>query len=80
MISPLPARDILLFTLIVDEGYPENASQLWNIFYHFFLDDGSNKLLVSQSTKLARLSVDMESWNSSEYSAFLRISSRSTLY
>ena len=80
MISPLPARDILLFTLIVDEGYPENASQLWNIFYHFFLDDGSNKLLVSQSTKLARLSVDMESWNASEYSAFLRISSRSTLY
>ncbi|KAJ3557710.1 hypothetical protein NM688_g1321 [Phlebia brevispora] len=73
------ARNILLFTLVIGEEYITNNAQIWNIFYHFFLDDKSNALLISQSRKLAALSADMETWSACEYSSFLRVSSRLTL-
>lgn len=70
---------MILFTLVVDNHFPENVSQVWNIFYHFFLDKASLELLTSQCRKLLELSQDMEAWYSGPYSRFLRISSSFTL-
>lgn len=63
----------------MDDGFPENMTPVWNIFYHFFLDKSSLDLLISQCRKLLELSQDMEAWYSGPYSRFLRISSSFTL-
>ncbi|CAL1701832.1 unnamed protein product [Somion occarium] len=73
------ARNMILFTLIMDDCYPKNDVQVWNIFYHFFLDKDSLSLLISQCRKLLELSQDMEAWNAGPYSRVLRICSSFTL-
>ncbi|EKM57497.1 uncharacterized protein PHACADRAFT_206398 [Phanerochaete carnosa HHB-10118-sp] len=73
------ARNIILLTLVFDNKHSQDVTRLWNIFYHFLLDDSSRDVLLSQSQKLADLSVDLKSWATSEYSTFLQIGSRFTL-
>jgi hypothetical protein len=75
--SELPlARNALLFTLIVDDHCVDH---IWNIFYHFKLDDISLSLLTEQCKKLVSISNNLDSWLASPYSAFLRICSSNTL-
>lgn len=76
---PRIARNVLLYTLITDDEYSKHALHLWSIFYHFFIDEAAYDLLVSQCSKLVELSTELETWNTSQYSSFLRISSRFTL-
>ncbi|KAG0693811.1 hypothetical protein DFH29DRAFT_1006913 [Suillus ampliporus] len=73
------ARNVILFTLLADEGATQKLPQIWNIFFHFFLDEASLDLLTSQCTKLVRLSSDLDSWNNGPYGHFLRICTRDTL-
>lgn len=69
----------MLYTLVADDSYSTHVSELWNIFYHYLLDDKSYTLLVAQCRKLAKLSADWETWNTSEYSSLLKVCSRLTL-
>ncbi|THH01477.1 hypothetical protein EW026_g1237 [Hermanssonia centrifuga] len=73
------ARNVLLLSLVVGEDFAEYSAQLWNIFYHFLLDDNSYALLISQCHKLVKISTSIEAWNASEYSSFLRMRSQFTL-
>jgi hypothetical protein len=41
------ARNILALTLILDDTKGARVRQLWNIYYHVFLDTESAKLLQS---------------------------------
>ena len=50
----------------------ESSLVIWSIFYHFFLDDASLGLLLSQCRKLVQISNDMQTWNASKYGGFLR--------
>ena len=50
------ARNILLFTLIIDY---EDSSNIWNIYYHLFLDNESLELLHIQIQKLYPLSASI---------------------
>ncbi|PSR83543.1 hypothetical protein PHLCEN_2v5697 [Hermanssonia centrifuga] len=78
--ADLPAtRNVLLLSLIADEDDSNHSVQLWNIFYHFLLDDNSHALLISQCHKLVKISTSIEAWNASEYSSFLRMRSQFTL-
>ncbi|KAL6305441.1 hypothetical protein BKA93DRAFT_213686 [Sparassis latifolia] len=52
---------------------------VWNIFYHFKIDDDSLALLMSQCEKLVDMSTDLEAWLTSSYSRFLRVCDRHTL-
>jgi hypothetical protein len=70
------ARNALLFTLIVD-GHP--LERIWDIFYHFKLDDKSSLVLTQHCKKLVAVSSDLGSWTTSSYSLFLRVCSRRTL-
>ncbi|KAJ3556964.1 hypothetical protein NM688_g1735 [Phlebia brevispora] len=74
------ARNIVLFTLIVDDQYAETFPLIWNIFFHIFLDEASETLLLTQCRKLVAFSADMETWNRSEYASSLRFSSGFTLH
>ncbi|KAJ9660986.1 hypothetical protein H2201_006714 [Coniosporium apollinis] len=72
------ARNILLFTLIVDDVDGSNTTSIWDIYYHFYLETKSLKLLQLQSKKLCALSTSLHSWHSSEYGRLLRFCDQST--
>jgi hypothetical protein len=50
----------------------ESSLVIWSMFYHFFLDDASLGLLLTQCRKLVQISNDMQTWNKSKYGGFLR--------
>ncbi|KII85956.1 hypothetical protein PLICRDRAFT_56433 [Plicaturopsis crispa FD-325 SS-3] len=73
------ARNALLFTLVADADYSAQKPEIWDIFYHFYLDDKARALLIVQCRKLVNLSKDVETWNAGPYAPFLRLCSRYTL-
>ncbi|KAG0708170.1 hypothetical protein DFH29DRAFT_893366 [Suillus ampliporus] len=73
------ARNVILFTLLADEGATQKFPQFWNILFHFYLDKASLDLLASQCRKLVELSSDLDSWNNGPYGHFLRICTADTL-
>ncbi|KAG1740870.1 uncharacterized protein EDB91DRAFT_1328959 [Suillus paluster] len=73
------ARNVILFTLLADEDVAKKLPQIWNIFFHFFLDKDSLDLLISQCKKLVELSSSLDSWNNGPYGHFLRICTGDTL-
>ncbi|KAG1781868.1 hypothetical protein EV702DRAFT_961800 [Suillus placidus] len=77
--SAVIARNVILFTLLADEGAAQRVPQIWNIFFHFFLDKASHDLLISQCKKLVALSSDLDSWHNGPYGHFLRMCTGDTL-
>lgn len=73
------ARNILLFTLIVDYADGSKDDLIWNIYYHVFLETESLRLLQIQAEKLNSLSASIESWHNSNYGKILRMCDRGTL-
>ncbi|KAF5388289.1 hypothetical protein D9615_000827 [Tricholomella constricta] len=73
------ARNVLLLTLILDDGSPARIEHIWNIFFHFYLDKQSLELLRGQCRKLVDLSCTIQSWTNSKYSSILRVCSQHTL-
>jgi len=67
------ARNILLFTLLVDDVEGLRSETTWNVYYHPYLDDESYRLLEKQSKKLHALSASIQSWHNRKYGGFLRI-------
>jgi hypothetical protein len=73
------ARNTILFTLLADEGAVQKVPQIWDIFFHFYLDKASHDLLITQCRKLVELSSDLDSWNNGPYGPFLRMCTSDTL-
>ena len=72
----IAARNVLLFTLVPD-GVP--LANIWNIFYHMYLDPESHSILVAQCKALLEASTNMKTWRASPYGAYLRFSTEYTL-
>ena len=65
--------------MISDDRSPVNAmDKVWNVFFHFFLDEDSTALLEAQCRKLLHESTSLDAWNQSEYSSFLRFCNEHT--
>ncbi|KAF8628196.1 hypothetical protein AX15_004046 [Amanita polypyramis BW_CC] len=78
------ARNVLLYTLLSDfpSDYTtseEYIQQLWNFYYHFFIDKKTLDMVLNQCQTLVELSTDIISWNNSRYGTFLRFCSVDTL-
>ncbi|KAH0829190.1 hypothetical protein J3R83DRAFT_2738 [Lanmaoa asiatica] len=73
------ARNAILFTLLADEGAQDRIDLIWNIFYHFVLDQESLSLLIEQCRKLLALAKDLELWNTGPYARFLTVCDKRTL-
>ena len=73
------ARNIVLFTLLVDQADGSRDAHIWNIYYHMFLDHESLELLHIQAKKLHSLSGSIQSWHSSKYGRLLRMCDQGTL-
>ncbi|KAJ7864797.1 hypothetical protein B0H14DRAFT_430125 [Mycena olivaceomarginata] len=70
------ARNILLLSMVIDKKDPAN---IFDIFFHLYLETGSLSLLTSQCRVLLDASMTLKSWKESSYGSTLRMSSRHTL-
>ncbi|TFK16970.1 hypothetical protein FA15DRAFT_683641 [Coprinopsis marcescibilis] len=70
------ARNILLFTMIVDD---QPFDTIWNSFFHFRLDKSSRSALLAQCNKLLDLSDSLPSWSASVYAPYIRLCTAYTL-
>ncbi|KAL9608975.1 MAG: hypothetical protein Q9167_006226 [Letrouitia subvulpina] len=78
------ARNIILFTLIVDQNpntkaHIDHVQSLWNIFYHIFIPEKSFKILQEQAVKLLDASKSLEQWALSSYGKFTLFLNKDTL-
>ncbi|XXH06117.1 hypothetical protein Hte_012562 [Hypoxylon texense] len=65
--SHVDARNVLLLSLIIDDGDKKNENAMWCIYFHMYLDEKARKLLRSQAEKLLKLSKTMDAWKQSKY-------------
>ncbi|KAK0443910.1 uncharacterized protein EV420DRAFT_1649021 [Desarmillaria tabescens] len=77
--SAVLARNVLLLTLLADDESATLSNNIWEIFYHFYLDKPSLDLLSDQCQKLIDLTKSFDVWNQSKYGAFLRFCTHTTL-
>ncbi|ODM18169.1 hypothetical protein SI65_06040 [Aspergillus cristatus] len=66
------ARNIILFTLILDDTGGDNVERIWSIYYHFIVDDASLNTLRKQASKLLKEAATATEWNKTRYGAILR--------
>jgi hypothetical protein len=66
---------------MVADSDPNDAilDNIWNIFYHFYLDKVSLNRLLDQCRKLVDMSTTVESWSSSKYGGMFRFCTDASL-
>ncbi|EGO18874.1 hypothetical protein SERLADRAFT_480550, partial [Serpula lacrymans var. lacrymans S7.9] len=57
----------------------DKITLIWDIFYHYYLDDRASSLLLTQCQKLIKLSKSLNAWKSGPYASFLRMCTGHTL-
>jgi hypothetical protein len=62
-----------------DPGNDAMLDNVWNIFYHFYLDKVSLNRLLDQCRKLVDMSITVESWSSSKYGGVFRFCTDASL-
>ncbi|EPQ57649.1 hypothetical protein GLOTRDRAFT_38812 [Gloeophyllum trabeum ATCC 11539] len=70
------ARNILLYVLIQEN---EPIEKIWNIYYHFFIDEASSNLLTRYCRALLRFSNTVEDWRMCKYGSWLKFLDSNTL-
>ena len=65
---------------MVTDNEPSNdaLSNIWNSFFHFFLDEKSHSFLIAQCQSLINVSESIAAWNDSKYK-FIRMCNVDTL-
>ncbi|KAF2669079.1 hypothetical protein BT63DRAFT_470575 [Microthyrium microscopicum] len=74
-----PARNILLFTLLLDTTDNGNDDHIWSIYYELRIKNAALDLLRKQAKKLATLAGSIHKWHASQYGKMLRFCDDSTL-
>jgi len=69
----------LLLSLLIDNADDHDVETVWNLYYHFYLDEKSLRLLRIQARKLHDLAASMQTWHSSQYGKPFRICDIGTL-
>jgi hypothetical protein len=73
------ARNVIALTLIIDDTDGVRTPQVWNIYYHVFIDAEASSLLQAQAKKLLAHSDTIVKWEQSPYAAFVRFCDTTTL-
>ncbi|ESZ91811.1 hypothetical protein SBOR_7806 [Sclerotinia borealis F-4128] len=73
------ARNVLFFSLVIDNLSLTSHASIWNICYHFYITDTDNTLLQAQVSKLIEQSANLEVWSSSVYGAAIKFMNKDTL-
>lgn len=72
------ARNVLFFTLLLDDRDGKKSQLIWNTYYHTMLDTESLNLLSSQAQKLESLATSTQEWHEGPYGGLLRFCNSST--
>ncbi|TFK29000.1 hypothetical protein FA15DRAFT_664645 [Coprinopsis marcescibilis] len=72
-------RNLLLYTMLLDEPDSNGIDEIWNIYHHFYLDNVSLQRLYAQCRKVLQITNDLNDWNDHKYGQVLRFSSDGTL-
>ncbi|KAG8683041.1 hypothetical protein FRC09_016339, partial [Ceratobasidium sp. 395] len=64
------ARNILLFTLLEDKNHMD---RVWDIFYHFKIDDRALSIITTQSRRLYDSAEHIYKWADTPYANFIHI-------
>ncbi|KAF8693846.1 hypothetical protein RHS03_08335, partial [Rhizoctonia solani] len=70
------ARDILLFSLLDRD---ENIDRVWDIFYHFKINNQAMKIIATHSQTLYEYAKDTDSWKRSRAGSFIKTVDTRTL-
>ncbi|KAH7314010.1 hypothetical protein B0J17DRAFT_773410 [Rhizoctonia solani] len=70
------ARNILLFALL-DQN--KDVDRLWEIFYHFKIDDRALNIITRQSQELYECAQSAETWSQSRFGPFIKMVDTKTL-
>ncbi|KAL1636715.1 hypothetical protein SLS58_009632 [Diplodia intermedia] len=73
------ARNILLFSLILDDRDGRNQHAIWSIYYHQFLDAASFELLRRHAKTLTETSPSLDEWHRGPHGRCLRVCDAATL-
>ncbi|KKY13632.1 putative mynd finger family protein [Diplodia seriata] len=73
------ARNILLFSLILDDRDGRNQHAIWSIYYHQFLDSASFELLQRHAKTLTETSSSLDEWHRGPHGSCLRVCDSATL-
>jgi hypothetical protein len=63
----LVARNVLLFSCLVDDIHNDQIGRLWEVYYHLYLDETAIDLLQTQVKKLMTASTSLQPWQASSY-------------
>ncbi|KDB20649.1 hypothetical protein H109_07402 [Trichophyton interdigitale MR816] len=72
------ARNMLLYTLIVDSTNDTNIEDIWNIYNNVLINKTALALLRSQAKKLVGNSKSISDWNGGKYGKTLRFCTQAT--
>ena len=70
------ARNVVLLTLITS-GCP--STELWDLFYHFYVPAATLSILRSHAATLVEASISTEKWASSPYGKYIQYVNKATL-
>ncbi|KAF2176023.1 hypothetical protein K469DRAFT_682816 [Zopfia rhizophila CBS 207.26] len=72
------ARNVIAFTLILDDDAGIHVQRLWNIYYHVLLDAESLSYLQAQAKKLVANTGSINEWHNGPYSSLIRFCDTTT--
>lgn len=76
----LVARNLVLLTMILAEGEDISNEDLWDIYYHMYLDDQTIELVGRHVQTVIPLLESLESFNRSPYGSIIKICDEDTLH
>lgn len=71
---------MILLTFLVDKENTLSADKLWDIYYHFYVDNATTQRIVERAQKLAPLLKSSSSWAASPYGKTIKFCDDATLH
>ena len=72
------ARNVMIFTLLIDDCQSETHRDLWDVYHSFYIDETSHELIRKHAAKLRDISKSINTWNSN-YGNYVRMVNIDTL-
>ncbi|KAF4334724.1 hypothetical protein FBEOM_11435 [Fusarium beomiforme] len=79
VVDKIVARNAFFLIFLLNEDCKLNYEQLWNVYYHFFVDKETATVVLDTATQLLNISKSLDEWNSSVYSKSIRFCDADTL-
>lgn len=79
IVTLIIARNVLLYTLLIDDASSDSPRYLWDLFFNLYVDSTTLELIREQSGNLASLSTSIGVWTEGPYGNSLRIANTETI-